>query len=674
MKSMIRGLAAGVLATATAASAGMVSYQGRVELGGSAYSGPGYFKLAVVDTAGTTTSWSNDGTSTGGAEPAGAVTLGVSNGLFEVLLGDTSLPGMTDLPAAAFPPGQARFLRLWFSTTGTAGSFVLLSPDRRVASVPFALQAEAAVTADSAAGFTGPLSGDVTGLQAATVVAAVGGKSAAAVAASVTDTESATTASTPSTLVRRDAAGAIAGTTNTSVAFGVDGTLSVTDAGGTKTTTAGSWLVGGDSLTSTGLLGTLSNNHVDLVSNNLVRGRLTNLGEFFVGTTGTTIAGDLMGAVSRVTFPWAVNGYSSFNGGGVYGAILAGTTVYAGVQGENNATATGAINAAGVRGVYSGSSTGTGFRLLAATGPEMGVSGAVNTQTAAYAFGVHGSSPGVTARTGAVFGDEGGFAQGALGYLASTNLDYSVYGFSQAYQAGTLPGRLPGTTSAGGSSTHIGIGLSGGVLGGWIRGQVHGLHLRGERSSLYVDGLSVANQPAVQLVDTGQAQRAVTYAVSSPTPDVYARGRATLGKGRAVVAVPESFRRAASKSRSLRAADADVVVTASPLGESKGIYVAQLLDDGFEIRENGGGESDVAFSWIAIARRADVTASVPSEVLASDFDARMSQVTRSEGSSEPALPIWWDGTRVRFDAPERPTLPASLQTVVPLRPRETPAP
>jgi hypothetical protein len=124
----------------------VVSYQGLVTVDGAAYSGPGYFKFAVVNPAGSTTYWSNDGSSTGGGEPTNAVPLAVSDGLFNVLLGDTALPNMTTLPASAFD-GTDRALRVWFSQTGTAGTFTLLSPDRPIAAVPYALQAEEAKNA-----------------------------------------------------------------------------------------------------------------------------------------------------------------------------------------------------------------------------------------------------------------------------------------------------------------------------------------------------------------------------------------------------------------------------------------------------------------------------------------------------------------------------------------------
>ena len=124
----------------------VVSYQGQVTVGGTPYDGTGHFKFAVVNAAGDTTYWSNDGTAAG--EPATAVALTVSNGLFNVLLGDTALANMTALPATAFD-GTERYLRVWFMEDG-GSAFTQLSPDRRIAAVPYALQAEEAKNAATA--------------------------------------------------------------------------------------------------------------------------------------------------------------------------------------------------------------------------------------------------------------------------------------------------------------------------------------------------------------------------------------------------------------------------------------------------------------------------------------------------------------------------------------------
>src|SRR5688572_24545200 len=76
----------------------IISYQGRVAVGGAAFHGVGRFKFAVVNGNATESLWSNDITSTGGSEPASSVLIGVSNGLFAVLLGDASLSNMTAIP------------------------------------------------------------------------------------------------------------------------------------------------------------------------------------------------------------------------------------------------------------------------------------------------------------------------------------------------------------------------------------------------------------------------------------------------------------------------------------------------------------------------------------------------------------------------------------------------
>lgn len=125
----------------------VVSYQGQVALGGLPFDGTGYFKFAVVNQAGDTTYWSNDGTSTGGGEPAASVEIAVSGGLFNVLLGDTTLANMGALTASAFD-GVDRVLRVWFSSEGS--TFSQLDPDRRIAAAPYALQAEEAKNAATA--------------------------------------------------------------------------------------------------------------------------------------------------------------------------------------------------------------------------------------------------------------------------------------------------------------------------------------------------------------------------------------------------------------------------------------------------------------------------------------------------------------------------------------------
>jgi N-acetylneuraminic acid mutarotase len=141
---------------------GVVSYQGRITEDGAPYSGTGYFKFAVVDAAGSTTYWSNDGTSTGGAEPDDGTPLPVTDGRFTVRLGDSSLTNMTVVPASVFD-GTERYLRIWFSTDYL--TFQQLSPDQRIAATAYALQAQTSATTDDADTLNGHHAGAFSSVQ-----------------------------------------------------------------------------------------------------------------------------------------------------------------------------------------------------------------------------------------------------------------------------------------------------------------------------------------------------------------------------------------------------------------------------------------------------------------------------------------------------------------------------
>src|SRR5258708_4751789 len=136
MNSLVaRALALFFLVTATALHAqvapvpALLNYQGRVAVGTVNFDGAGSFKFALVNTDGSVTYWSNDGTSTIGDEPAAAVSLTVAKGLYSVLLGDDSLTNMTAITPDVFANADVR-LRVWFDD-GTNGS-QLLAPDQRL--------------------------------------------------------------------------------------------------------------------------------------------------------------------------------------------------------------------------------------------------------------------------------------------------------------------------------------------------------------------------------------------------------------------------------------------------------------------------------------------------------------------------------------------------------------
>jgi hypothetical protein len=162
----------------------MINFQGIIKVDGVPFTGPtGYFKFAIMDAAtgnGTINYWANDGSASG--EPSGAIPLPVSDGLFNVKLGDTSLAGMTESVDAATFTNATTYLRVWFSPIGVPGTYEALEPNQRITSVAYALRAQyadngppgptGATGATGPAGATGP-----TGATGATGPAGVTGPS-----------------------------------------------------------------------------------------------------------------------------------------------------------------------------------------------------------------------------------------------------------------------------------------------------------------------------------------------------------------------------------------------------------------------------------------------------------------------------------------------------------------
>ena len=126
----------------------VLNYAGQVAVNGEAFDGNGLFKFALVNADGSTSYWSNDGSSVDGSEPQASVAVPVNGGLYAVLLGNTAQEGMGAIDPAVFAQHTDAKLRIWFSD-GVNG-FQQLSPDRPFASVPYAFNSKSAETADTA--------------------------------------------------------------------------------------------------------------------------------------------------------------------------------------------------------------------------------------------------------------------------------------------------------------------------------------------------------------------------------------------------------------------------------------------------------------------------------------------------------------------------------------------
>ncbi len=150
----------------------LLSYQGSLTAGGTNFNGMAQFKFALINSNGTVSFWSNDNSSSGGSEPSQPVSLPVTQGLFNVMLGDATLSNMQPIASSVFTnPGV--LLRIWVSS-GT-NAFQLLTPDQRLSSVGYAMFAAnipdgtvtSAKLAPGAVSTANIASGSITGVQMA---------------------------------------------------------------------------------------------------------------------------------------------------------------------------------------------------------------------------------------------------------------------------------------------------------------------------------------------------------------------------------------------------------------------------------------------------------------------------------------------------------------------------
>lgn len=120
-----------------------INHQGLVTVNGTRFNGTGHFRFAIFDPDTGVNYWTNDNTSVPGPGiPTSAVNITVTDGVYSVLLGDTSLSNMTpiQLPTLGAPGAENARLRIWFDD-GVNGN-QQLTPDHPLAASPYTHQAQ----------------------------------------------------------------------------------------------------------------------------------------------------------------------------------------------------------------------------------------------------------------------------------------------------------------------------------------------------------------------------------------------------------------------------------------------------------------------------------------------------------------------------------------------------
>lgn len=388
-------------------------------------------------------------------------------------------------------------------------------------------------------------------------------------------------------------------------------------------------------------IGTQDSKSMVFGTNNLERMRINPIdGEVVIGAQTSGLVGDLLCGVSNSAVPWAINGYSGVNGSGIYGQITGGTTLFAGVQGEYIGTGVGGC---GVRGSHMTTTAGSSFNNGL---NNNGISGS-STYSGSYKFGVYGVG-GTSTRSGGIMGNDGNFRWGAAGYYAASLTDYSLYGFGTAVFTGISTGRMASTSSTASlgvtPNNQVGLGIYGGVMGGWIKGLVYGTNFSGQKYGVYVHGNSITNEKFVQLNSSSISDnRIASYATTALTNELTSKGKISLINGQATVTFD---------SKLVELCDLNsLVITATPMGNCNGVFIDNISENGFVIKEINNGLHNVSVSFIISGTLKQATEFVEPEILSKQYEVNMNGVMHNDyDNSTNGTPIWFDGIKVRHDA------------------------
>jgi len=341
------------------------------------------------------------------------------------------------------------------------------------------------------------------------------------------------------------------------------------------------------------------------------------------------------------------------NGNGIAGFATSTTGNTNGVYGQNSSPAGN-----GVFGGNNATDGGIGLSGLAngTTGNAYGVFGA--TATTGFGAGVLGSAFATTGTAFGIFADANSPNGNAIFGDAASPSGYptAVVGFLNSNDGGV----------AGQFVAHAGAGLILQGLSGPNFNQVFSVDANG---NLNISGNLTVSGTKSSTAKLQNGREVLLYAVESPENWFEDFGSGEMNNGVAWVRLEGSFAEATNATVNYH-----VFLTAN--GDSNGLYVSRKTPTGFEVREHGGGGSNVAFDYrIAVRRRGYETmrmAEVQTDVKTVESSRqRLTELTNS-GSLKRAgvvkAPRISPLPAIR-PVPPRPNVPALPKLSVPQPPR-----
>jgi hypothetical protein len=313
--------------------------------------------------------------------------------------------------------------------------------------------------------------------------------------------------------------------------------------------TTNGWRLNGNTVVVGQFMGSTNAQAVRFFCNNIERLRINPTdGEIVAGAVASPYAGDLFAGVATVTLPFGINGYSSVNGSGAWGEVMAAsTTAFSAVQGVYGGSGAGS----GVLGNYNGTNT-------------------LNTRAGVY---------GICSTPAAAAG-----GAGTVGYngMNSGNQRMGVLGFynGAAWGLGV-----------------VGLGFGGGIPVGNQDIAVVGWRANNANYSGYFNGNHViANGTKTASVGTEWGNQ-LLYCTESPEVWFEDIGRGKLVNGVAIIEMDSIFKQVTFVDD-----EHPIHVFIQMEGECEDVFVKPGTTS-FTVKEKNGGSSNTEFSYRVMAKR-----------------------------------------------------------------------
>jgi hypothetical protein len=302
--------------------------------------------------------------------------------------------------------------------------------------------------------------------------------------------------------------------------------------------------------------------------------------------------------------------YGEYNTENFWGALGTSTAgVYGRLGGSTQDVANGDYAVKGI-GIENSGEAGTGYAYNANIGGVMGY----NVEGTPYSFGVAGFTETANERrSAAILGSNiAGTLWGSIAYYPSTGGRVAGYFTTAITQSGS-------GKAATQPIVNIGISSYGDLFGAYVNGNIYGLYAEGTDYSIFADGDMYRTGADVHLQRNESGQNTVMYTLVTPEMTVQTYGIGNLQNGKSNIVFDQAFADVVSEGE-------PIIVTITPIGQTKGVFLERVDGAGFAVAENNQGKSNVQFSWIAIGKRKGFDMiELPESVVAADYTEKISR-------------------------------------------------